>query len=70
MTEAYSHISQASPKRPTLIFSGGLNLVGMPSKAASSGREKNRVLINIQDTREYLEYGNQVSLLSIVTSNL
>ncbi len=41
MTEpgAYSNISQSSPKRPTLSFSGGSYLVGVPFKAASSGRQ-------------------------------
>ncbi len=36
-------------------------LVGVPSKAASSGREEKQILINIQKALEYLEGGNQVS---------
>ncbi len=34
-------------------------LVEVPSKAASSGREEKQARINIQETREYLECGNQ-----------
>ncbi len=35
-------------------------LVGVPSKAASSGRKEKQVQINIQKTLEYLGDGNQV----------
>ncbi len=35
-------------------------LEGVPSKAAKIGREKKQVRINIQETLEYLECGNQV----------
>ncbi len=34
------------------------HLVGVPSKAASSGREEIKVRIHIQNTRKYLECGN------------
>ncbi len=37
-------------------------LVGVPSKAASFGREEKQVLINIQKALEHLEDGNQVDL--------
>ncbi len=36
-------------------------LVGVPSKAGTSGREKKQVRINIQKTREYLDCGDQIS---------
>ncbi len=36
-------------------------LVGVPSKAASSGREKKQVRIDTRNTRKYLEGGYQVS---------
>ncbi len=35
-------------------------LVGVSSKAATSGREKKQVRINIQRVLEYLEVGNEV----------
>ncbi len=37
------------------------HLVGLPSKAAPSGREEKQAWINIQKEHEYLEGGNQVS---------
>ncbi len=53
-----SSISQPSPSAvaPTLEY-----LAGVPSKAASSGRENKQVRIYIQETREYPECGIQIS---------
>ncbi len=48
------------PEKADPSFGGGSNLgvlVGVPSKAASSGRVKKQVRINNQETREYLECG-------------
>ncbi len=53
----YSNISQPSPKKADPILE---YLVQVPSKAATSGREK-KVQISIQETREYLNHGIQVS---------
>ncbi len=49
---------QPSPSTVDLTL---VDLVWVPSKATSSGREENQVRINIQKALEYLKGGNQVS---------
>ncbi len=49
-------IENSDPLLRTLEY-----LVGVPSKAVPSMREKKQVWVNIQKALEYLECGNQVS---------
>ncbi len=54
--------NQKSRPSPPALTRTLAYLVGVPSKAAMSGRETKQVWINVQETREYLGCGNQVDM--------